>query len=116
MKADVVYFDFMPIGQAIQTARENTGDTRAQIAEMVGISDRHLQGVEKEGSYPSVELLIWLTKRYHVSIDQFIFEDSRSKSTARRNAEAALDKLNDQELAYIEKMAKELYALREPEK
>ena len=50
MKADVVYFDFMPIGQAIQTARESTGDTRAQIAEMVGISDRHLQGIEKEGS------------------------------------------------------------------
>ena len=116
MKADIVYFDFTPIGKAIQASRENAGDTRAQIAEMVGISDRHLQGVEKEGNYPSVELLIWLAKRYHVSIDQFIFEDSRSKSTARRNAEAALDKLNDQELEYIEKMAKELYALREPEK
>ena len=36
MKADIVYFDFTPIGKAIQASRENAGDTRAQIAEMVG--------------------------------------------------------------------------------
>ena len=66
--------------------------------EMIGISDRHLPGVEKERNYPSVELLIRPAKRYHVSIDQLISADSQSKSTARRNTEATLDKLNDQQL------------------
>lgn len=116
MKAGFLDFDFMPIGQAIKQGRERMGETRDQIASILFMSPRHIQGIENEGNYPSVELLIWFAKRYHVSLDQFIFEEeSKSKSTARRNAEEALDKLNDQELAYIEQMAKGLYALREPE-
>lgn len=55
-------FDFTPIGQAIKKAREATGMTREQLARIVDYDPRHLQAVENEGQYPSIELFIQLIK------------------------------------------------------
>lgn len=53
-------FDFTSIGQAIKKAREKTGMTREQLARIVDYDPRHLQAVENEGQYPSIELFIQL--------------------------------------------------------
>lgn len=109
-------FNFMPIGQAIKKARVAAGMTREQLAEIVGKAPRHIQAIENEGQFPSVELLIQLVTMFDISLDQYIFPEKQdSKSTARRNVDATLDKLSDRELEYIEQMAKGLYELREPE-
>lgn len=51
-------FDFMPIGQAIKKAREARGMTREQLSEIIGYAPRHIQAIENEGKYPSIELFI----------------------------------------------------------
>ena len=53
-------FDFMPIGQAIKKAREAKGMTREQLSGIIGYAPRHIQAIENEGQYPSIELFIYL--------------------------------------------------------
>ena len=53
-------FDFTPIGLAIKKTREAQGMTREQLARIVDYDSRHLQAVENERQYPSIELFIRL--------------------------------------------------------
>lgn len=99
-------FDFMPIGQAIKRAREARGMTREQLAGIIGYAPRHIQAIENEGQYPSLELLIQLATMFHVSLDEFIFRESTGhKNALRRRIDAILDSLNERDLMVIEATA-----------
>lgn len=50
--------DFMPIGQAIKKARVAKGMTREQLGNILDYEPRHLQAIENEGQYPSLELSV----------------------------------------------------------
>lgn len=110
------YFDSLPLGQAFKHARMAEHITRERLAEEAGYSPRHIQAIENDGQFPSVELLIWLAQKFDVSIDQYVFpKKDTAISTARRQAEAKLDKLDDRELHVVSDMADSLIRLREPE-
>ena len=116
MENDSNSFDFGRIGREIKRKRMALGLTRAQFAEKMDRGEKHMENIENYGKFPSVGLLFRIAKELNLSLDQYIFDaESKSKSTARRQAEAALDGLTDAELAYIEQMAKELFKLRKPE-
>ena len=109
-------FDFMPIGQAIKKAREARGMTRAQLSEIIGYAPRHIQAIENEGKYPSIELFIQLIQMFDVSVDEYIFPDKEvKKSSVRRRLDAQLDKLDDKELSVIEATVNGLCKAKEPE-
>ena len=96
-------FDFTPIGQAIKKAREARGMTREQLARIIDYDPRHLQAVENEGQYPSIELFIQLVTMFDVSVDEYIFPNKEvEKSSARRRLDAQLNRLDDKELSVIE--------------
>ena len=96
-------FDFMPIGQAIKRARTAQGMTREQLSRIVDYDPRHLQAIENEGQYPSLELFIQLVTIFYVSVDEYIFPKKEvEKSSVRRRLDAQLDKLDDKELSVIE--------------
>ena len=61
-------FDFTPIGQAIKKARTSQGMTREQLARIVDYDPRHLQAIENEGQYPSLELFIQLVTMFNISV------------------------------------------------
>ena len=110
------YYDFMPLGQAFKTARESENITRERLAEEAGYGARHIQGIENEGHFPSVELLVWLAQKFDISIDQYIFPQKNIKQTSvRRQVDSLLDKLTDQELSIIYAAAKAICNMREPE-
>lgn len=95
-------FDFMPIGQAIKKSRETNGITREQLSDIIGYAPRHIQSIENEGQYPSIELFIQLVTMFNVSVDQYIFPEKKSeKNTIRRQIDSLLDTLNDKELMII---------------
>ena len=97
-------FDFTPIGQAIKKAREARGMTREQLSGIIGYAPRHIQSIENEGQYPSIELFIQLITMFDVSVDEYIFPDNEvKKSSVRRRLDAQLDNLDDKELSVIEK-------------
>ena len=109
-------FDFMPIGQAIKKAREARGMTREQLSEIIGYAPRHIQAIENEGNYPSIELFIQLIQMFDVSVDEYIFPDKEvKKSSVRRRLDAQLDKLDDKELSVIEATVNGLCKAKEPE-
>ena len=109
-------FDFMPIGQAIKKAREARGMTREQLSEIIGYAPRHIQAIENEGKYPSIELFIQLIQMFDVSVDEYIFPDKEvKKSSVNRRLDAQLDKLDDKELSVIEATVNGLCKAKEPE-
>lgn len=96
-------FDFTPIGQAIKKAREARGMTREQLSGIIGYAPRHIQSIENEGQYPSIELFIQLITMFDVSVDEYIFPDNEvKKSSVRRRLDAQLDNLDDKELSIVE--------------
>ena len=109
-------FDFMPIGQAIKKAREAKGMTREQLSGIIDYAPRHIQSIENEGKYPSIELFIQLIQMFDVSVDEYIFPDKEvKKSSVRRRLDAQLDKLDDKELSIIEATVNGLCKAKEPE-
>ena len=96
-------FDFRPLGLAIKKARKAQGVTREQLANIIDYNPRHLQAVENEGQYPSIELFIQLITMFDVSVDEYIFPDKEvKKSSVRRRLDAQLNRLDDKELFVIE--------------
>jgi transcriptional regulator with XRE-family HTH domain len=109
-------FDFMPLGRAIKKAREAKGTTREQVAEIVDYSIRHIQSVENEGHFPSIELFFQLVTMFDVSVDECIYADKKATtSSTRRRLDTLLDKLNDNELSVIEATANGLCKAKEAE-
>ena len=109
-------FDFMPIGQAIKKAREARGMTREQLSEIIGYAPRHIQAIENEGKYPSIELFIQLIQMFDVSVDEYIFPNKEvKKSSVRRRLDAQLDNSDDKELSVIEATVNGLCKAKEPE-
>lgn len=109
-------FDFMPIGQAIKKAREARGMTREQLSGIIGYAPRHIQSIESEGKYPSIELFIQLIQMFDVSVDEYIFPNKEvKKSSVRRRLDAQLDNLDDKELSVIEATVNGLCKAKEPE-
>ena len=109
-------FDFMPIGQAIKKAREARGMTREQLSGIIGYAPRHIQAIENEGKYPSIELFIQLIQMFDVSVDEYIFPNKEvKKSSVRRRLDAQLDNFDDKELSVIEATVNGLCKAKEPE-
>ena len=109
-------FDFMPIGQAIKKAREAKGMTREQLSGIIGYAPRHIQAIENEGQYPSLELFIQLVTMFNISVDEYIFPQKEvKKSSVRRRLDAQLDILDDRELSVIEATVNGLCKAKEPE-
>ena len=109
-------FDFTPIGQAIKKAREARGMTREQLSGIIGYAPRHIQSIENEGQYPSIELFIQLITMFDVSVDEYIFPDNEvKKSSVRRRLDAQLDNLDDKERSVIEATVIGLCKAKEPE-
>lgn len=109
-------FDFMPIGQAIKKAREARGMTREQLSGIIGYAPRHIQAIENEGNYPSIELFIQLIQMFDVSVDEYIFPNKEvKKSSVRRRIDAQLDNLDDRELSVTEATVNGLCKAKEPE-
>lgn len=107
-------FDFMPLGQAIKQAREARGITREQLAEMLDYAPRHLQSIENEGQYPSLQLFIQLVTMFDVPVDKYLHPQGADRDAPVRQAvDAALDRLTEKELTVVEATARALLAARE---
>lgn len=77
---------------------------------------RHIQAIENEGKYPSIELFIQLITLFDVSVDEYIFPNKEvKKSSVRRRLDAQLDNLDDKELSVIEATVNGLCKAKEPE-
>lgn len=110
-------FDFMPIGQAIKKAREQSGITREQLSEQLDITPRHLQSIENEGQHPSFQLFVQLITVLSISADQYIHSSKLTEKTSlRRQIDTILDSFDDKELTVVEGTVQGICKAKEPEK
>jgi len=94
--------DMTAFGQAVKEAREKQGLSREKLAEMLDLSPRYLMYIETRGQHPSLQKLFEIATLFHISIDQFFFEDtSGSRTTHRRQLDAMLDGMDEKELSVI---------------
>lgn len=90
--------------------------TREQLAGIIGYAPRHIQSIENEGQYPSIELFIQLVTMFDVSVHEYIFPIKEvKKSSVSRRLDAQPDELDDKELSIIEATVNGLCKAKEPE-
>lgn len=89
----------MPIGAAIKAARIERKESRKQVCDKMYIGSRYLANIENKGQHPSLQVFIDLVTRYHISVDQFLYDAvSEGRSTARRQLDAILDTLDEKDI------------------
>jgi Predicted transcription factor, homolog of eukaryotic MBF1 len=95
--------DIMAFGQAVKEAREKRGWTRERLATEIDLAPRYILALEHEGQHPSVQVLYNLANLFDISIDQYFFPARKIvKSTSRRQLEAALDELDDNDYIIVQ--------------
>ena len=101
-KRPVQKYNFKPFGDAIKAARNGRKESRNKVGDEMYLSPRYLANIENKGQHPSLQIFFELITRYHISVDQFLFEDSADgKSTERRQLDTLLDGLDEREIRII---------------
>lgn len=107
-------YDFTAFGQAIKEARLKRGWTRDELAQKIDLAPRYIMSIENNGQHPSFQVFVTLMTLFNISIDPFIFPDKpNEKSTRRRQLDAALDELSEQDYIVITATAKGLREAKE---
>lgn len=65
-------YNAVETGMRIQNLRCERGLTQEELANMLGISDRHIRGIESGIRNGSIDLLVALAKLFSVSLDYLI--------------------------------------------
>jgi len=116
VKRPVRKIDFVPYGTAIKTARRERKESRNMVGDEMYLSPRYLANIENKGQHPSLQIFLELMSRYHISVDQFLFEDTmEGKSTPRRQLDALADSLTDAEIGILLVTAQAILNAREEE-
>ena len=101
-KRPVEKYDFKPFGKTIKSARSKQKESRNKVGNEMYLSPRYLANIENKGQHPSLQIFFELVTRYHISVDQLLFEDTtESKSTARRQLDPLLDGMTETELKIV---------------
>ena len=107
-------YDFTSIGQAIKAARLEKGWTREQLAQKVDLAPLYIMSLENKGQHPSFQVFVELMTLFNISVDQFLFPNTKhEKSTRRRQLDAELDELTDQDYIVVTATAKGLKDARD---
>ena len=114
MSKEKAKHDFSAIGQAIKEARLNKGWTREQLAQEVDLAPRYIMSIENKVQHPSFQVFVELMTLFNISVDQFLFPDTKKeKTTRRRQLDAELNELTEQDYIVMTATAKGLKEARE---
>ncbi len=95
-------YDFRKFGKAIKAARMERQWTREEAAAKVNIAPRYLLSIENEGQHPSLQIFYELVTLFDISVDQFFFpSQDLEKSTKRRQLDALLDTIDENDLTIV---------------
>jgi len=100
-------------GQAVKESREDKELSREQVAEMLDLSVRHTQYIETRGQHPSLQKFYEIVTLFNISVDSFFFPDNtESKTTQRRQLDAMLDSMDENELSVITATAEAILKIK----
>lgn len=59
----------MEIGSRLKTLRKERKETQLQVAQAIGMGDRHYQRIENDEGLPGLEIFCALAEHFGVSLD-----------------------------------------------
>lgn len=72
-------FDKKYIAQVIQNARKQKGLKQSELAEKIGISEKHLSKIETGKNYPALDTFLKILNVLNLSLDDFGFNNIPEK-------------------------------------
>lgn len=97
-----IKYDTFSAGQRIARARKSKGYTQRQLAEIIGMHENNLSGVERGVRGMSLDYLIALSKVLEVEVDYILFGERNIKLDSPM--QKLLSKLDSEQREYIEKV------------
>ena len=88
------------LGSIIKQARIEEGLTQAQLAEKADISTRYLMDIENKNDIPSLKVFIALFRALRLSVDLFLYPNSKETDQLHR----ILSQCNDKQITLITAM------------
>lgn len=106
-------FDAMAFGQVVKNARKSRGLTRNQVAEELSIAPRYLMSIENSGQMPSLQVFYNLVTLFDISVDKLFYGDVKiCKSARRKQLDALLSQLSEQDILIVESTAQGILKAR----
>ena len=68
------YVDKLYVGRVIRQKRKDLGLKQSELAEMVGISEKHLSKIETGKNYPALDNFFKMTEILKLSLKDFVSE------------------------------------------
>ena len=92
------------IGKIIQRARKEHGLKQSELAEMVGISEKHMSKIETGIYYPALENFLKMLEILELSFADFGVNEKEKLSTAQEKFKQIAYTTPDKELDYYMEM------------
>lgn len=77
-------FDKKYIAQIIQNARKKQGLKQSQLAEKIGISEKHLSKIETGKNYPALDNFLKMVEVLKLSLRDFGLDDYQSEISTKK--------------------------------
>ena len=103
------------LGKTIETARTDKELSREKLAELVGVSPKHLSNIEHGISLPSVPVLAELIYTLEIPPEKVFYPNNELTNPKLANALNAVRRLNNSELSIIKDLADSLLRSRQCE-
>lgn len=92
-------FDKKYIAQVIQNARKQKGLKQSQLAEMIGISEKHLSKIETGNNYPALDNFLRIVKILDLSLKDFGLNDEAESSKYKRHLQKIINTSTEKQLS-----------------
>lgn len=105
-------FDQYAFGKRFKELRRKRKLTQEQLADRLGITDRHIRGIERGDFFPSIDLYILIAEVFEIPLDTLILGRAIPLSDAE-----LLEQLHQRDLLQqhvkesIQRVASELYRI-----
>jgi len=96
MQNDKVY-----IGKTIKFFREKNNLTQQELAEKIGISDKHMSKIERGIYVPTLTNFIKIVSVLNISLSEFNFPEIEEHKSSRRELLELIQASNENEIEYF---------------
>ncbi len=86
------------IAQIIQDARRNTKLTQAELAEQIGISEKHLSKIETGKNYPALDTFLKILNVLNLTLGDFGIYNVTEKSSNKQFLQNIIDTSSEKQL------------------
>ncbi len=103
-----MYTDKEFIAKKIKMYRKYAGLTQSELAEKIGISDKHVCRIENAVFTPSLETFLKIVKVLNIDLDEFGININKPQNSIRDEFIKFLYSISDDEIAFYYNMVNQL--------